>query len=270
MLDVADQVGSVISAVTAIVALAITIVGIAAKRKAKGTQRRPRDERGHPAGAPADDRNEFFGVTHIEASDAHNIAQAHSIGNVYMPDSRTPSSTEEPITISVGTIRNRIPGDGRHGEGVEKCPSDLKIRITVEGRSNQAVILRSLQAVDIERVDPSPDCPSEPPRPGRVNLYSHARLDGRHIDFSVGDDTDLQSIGNSINLAVTPAHCIDFPFTVAAGDPEEFWISPRTWGKLLHFRLELSWSCLGEEERYVIDDEGNPFALYPEDGPGIF
>lgn len=272
VLDIADQLGSVISAVAAIVALAITIVGIGVKRKAKGSRRHPRDESGHPGGAPADDRNELSGVAHNEASDAHNIVQAHSIGNVYVPGSYPPSSGKEPIAVSSGTIRNRIPADGRYAEDVEKCPSELKIGITVEGRSNQAVILRSLQAVDIERVDPPSGCPSAPPRsdtPDLRNMIAR-ELRGRYIHLSVGNDTDLHSIGNRLDLAVTRAHGANFPFTVSAGDPEEFWIFPRTWGKMLRFRLELSWSCLGEEERYVIDDEGSPFALYPEDGPGIF
>jgi hypothetical protein len=60
---------------------------------------------------------------------------------------------------------------------------------------------------------------------------------------------------------------VDFPFTVAASDPELFRLSPTVTQHEVSWRLELDWTCAGRHGQVIIDDNGRPFELHPPEHP---
>ncbi len=63
------------------------------------------------------------------------------------------------------------------------------------------------------------------------------------------------------------AEDVNFPFSVSATDVEEFIITPDAGKDEVLWHLEMDWLCAGRQGTTVIDDHGQPFALYPRSGP---
>ncbi|AJC52735.1 DNA-binding protein [Streptomyces sp. 769] len=61
----------------------------------------------------------------------------------------------------------------------------------------------------------------------------------------------------------------DFPFSVSATDVEEFILTPAAGGDEILWHLEIDWLCAGRHGTTVVDDHGQPFALYPRSSPRL-
>lgn len=186
-----------------------------------------------------------------EATDVDNLVQARTIyGGVHFHERSTPATTEEtPFVVSTISYSPSL------SLLVDADPPTKKIllsgagrvSVTVEGLSGQAVILRGLRPVVLTR---------RSPRPAFYSANSGAGLTPREFDIDL-DQT----------LPGLTARSISFPFTVNAGDPEEFLLRPRVSENEVSWQLELDWTCLGRHGRTIINDNGEPFKLYPHDHP---
>lgn len=193
--------------------------------------------------------------TRNEASDVQNLVQAHVVyGDVHFHGGSPRRLYPEggaPIHVSYYQAGECAKHRGNPEYG-NLIPSELAIHITVEGKSDQAVILQELRAIEVERKAPDGsryECCRSRKIPG-------ADMPRRAFDLDFDDLAAVQS-----------PRTVDFPFKVTAGDPEVFLLRPKAWGSLALFRLELRWTCLGQEGKVVIGDTHNRFILYPQDGP---
>jgi hypothetical protein len=116
--------------------------------------------------------------------------------------------------------------------------------ILLEARTAQAVTLREMRAVVVDRQDPRRAC-MEPPRIG-------AALKSR--PFTANFDVDPPRL---------TALKDDFPFTISPTDPEQFDIEPRVSFHEVSWILEIDWTWQGGKGTTVVDDDGKPFEIYP-------
>ncbi|PKV94266.1 tetratricopeptide repeat protein [Amycolatopsis echigonensis] len=120
--------------------------------------------------------------------------------------------------------------------------------ITVEARTNRAVVLQSARVVVVSRT---------PPRPACLQVRIGGLLEPRPFT------TDFDAPSPRL-VAQGP----DFPFTVSATDIEQFEIEPVTTTHEVAWRLEVDWTCAGRHGTTVIDNQGEPFHAYPV--PALF
>ncbi|OAP28610.1 MULTISPECIES: tetratricopeptide repeat protein [Amycolatopsis] len=115
--------------------------------------------------------------------------------------------------------------------------------VTVEARTNRAVVLQSARVVVVSRT---------PPRPACLLIRVGGILEPRPFT------TDFDAPSPRL-VARGP----DFPFTVSATDVEQFEIEPITTTREVAWRLEVDWTCAGRHGTTVIDNHGEPFHAYP-------
>lgn len=118
--------------------------------------------------------------------------------------------------------------------------------ITVEARTTRAVVLRGLRPVVVSR---------RPPRRACVEVRMGGFVTPR--PFTADFDSDRPRL---------TALRRDFPFKVSADDPEQFHFTPHVSTSEVGWRLELDWLVAGVRGTTVIDDDGEPFEMYP---PGV-
>ncbi|MGW4396371.1 tetratricopeptide repeat protein [Amycolatopsis nivea] len=115
--------------------------------------------------------------------------------------------------------------------------------ITVEARTNRAVVLQSARIAVVSRTAPRPAC-------------LVVRVGGLLKPRPFTTDFDAPS-------PQLVAEGPDFPFTVSATDVEQFEIEPITTTHEVAWRLEVDWTCAGRHGTTVIDNDGEPFHAYP-------
>lgn len=117
------------------------------------------------------------------------------------------------------------------------------VKVLVESRSAQAVVLRALRAIVLSR---------QPPQPVRDE---------------VGIASALWKRPCTVDLDHEPpevvAEGIGFPRTVTASDPETFVIRPLSTVDEVRWQLELDWTYAGRPGTTVIPDDDRGFLLYP-------
>ncbi|MFD7976075.1 helix-turn-helix domain-containing protein [Streptomyces sp. NPDC059071] len=133
---------------------------------------------------------------------------------------------------------------------------ETPVRITVQGRSGAAVVLRGLHVRVVERGEPLPW------RAYRSSPGCGGALTPRHFAVDLDrprplarpvDGYDASGEGRSI-----PA--VAFPYKVTVTEPEELLVSARTAGCDCRWYLELEWSSEGRSGTVRITDEGGrPF-----------
>ncbi|MGW6455241.1 hypothetical protein ACWF94_04825 [Streptomyces sp. NPDC055078] len=145
-------------------------------------------------------------------------------------------SDAEPWARAVGAV---------HGGGT-------MVRITVQGRSEQAVVLQALRVrVTAKRA------------PVRGNVYRMSLGCGGSITprlFDVDLDKSrpvARPMAGSDSGVAIPA--VSFPYRVSARDPEVLLVSSRTAGCDCDWYLELEWSGGDRSGTVRIDDNGRPF-----------
>ncbi|WMX46910.1 XRE family transcriptional regulator [Streptomyces roseicoloratus] len=133
---------------------------------------------------------------------------------------------------------------------------ETPVRVTVQGRSGAAVVLRGLHVRVVERGEPLPW------RAYRSSPGCGGALTPRHFAVDLDrprplarpvDGYDASGEGRSI-----PA--VAFPYKVTVSEPEELLVSARTAGCDCRWYLELEWSSEGRSGTVRITDEGGrPF-----------
>ncbi|MBY8863898.1 hypothetical protein K7711_46065 [Nocardia sp. CA2R105] len=175
--------------------------------------------------------------------------QAQEIhGDVTFGAEGSPRLLDLPIVVSV----RRLPGTDVVTESVSdddpfpatRLPVEDKIRVFLEARSAQAVILHRVRARVLFRRPPR--------RPIEGQAYFYGTMQPRA--FRVDLDTDVPRV---------EALGVDLPYTITASDPELFEFFPRTTIDEVVWRLELHWIYAGENGTTVIPDDGGVFQTYP-------
>ncbi|MFG2525915.1 tetratricopeptide repeat protein [Streptomyces sp. NPDC048527] len=188
--------------------------------------------------------------------DGNYISGGH-FGNVVMADTvrggvtfnhgggDTPSDLEDPVIASVqlrpgGTLADLVVDADPPRVMV---PSGTVHIITLEARTNRAVVLDAARPVVLAR---------RPPRPACLLIRIGARIEPRRFitDFDV-------------RVPQMQAQGADFPFSISAADVEQFWFEPIARTHEISWQLELDWTCAGRRGTTIINNNGEPFEVYP-------
>ncbi|MFH9985409.1 helix-turn-helix domain-containing protein [Streptomyces luteogriseus] len=130
--------------------------------------------------------------------------------------------------------------------------SETLVQLTVQGRTDTAVVLEALRVRVVGRTAPA-----------RGNAYAMGRGCGGSItprSFDVNLDKD-RPIARAVagNDTGTPIPAVRMPYRVSARDPEVLLVNARTQGCDCRWYLELDWSSQGRTGTVRIDDRGRPF-----------
>lgn len=188
-------------------------------------------------------------------NDGNSISGGH-FGNVVMANTvhggvtfnhggDSPSDLEDPVIVSVqlrpgGTLADLVVDADPPRVMV---PSGTVHVITLEARTNRAVVLDAARPVVLAR---------RPPRPACLLLRIGAKIEPRRFitDFDV-------------RVPQMQAQGADFPFSVSASDVEQFWFEPIARTHEISWQLELDWTCAGRRGTTIINNNGEPFEVYP-------
>ncbi|MFI8165073.1 helix-turn-helix domain-containing protein [Streptomyces sp. NPDC085931] len=126
------------------------------------------------------------------------------------------------------------------------------VRLSVQGRSDTAVVLEALRVRVVGRADPV-----------QGNAYAMDQGCGGSLtprSFDVDLDKD-RPIARAVagNDAGTPIPAVSMPYRVSARDPEVLLVNARTQGCDCRWYLELDWSSQGRSGTVRVDDGGRPF-----------
>ncbi|MEU3371106.1 tetratricopeptide repeat protein [Streptomyces sp. NPDC006660] len=188
--------------------------------------------------------------------DGNHITGGH-LGNVVMADTvhggvtfhhgggDTPSDLEDPVIASVqlrpgGTLADLVVDADPPRVMV---PSGTIHIITLEARTSRAVVLDAARPVVLAR---------RPPRPACLSLRIGAKVEPRRFL------TDLD-----VRVPQMQAQGADFPFSISATDVEQFWFEPIARTHEISWQLELDWTCAGRRGTTIINNNGEPFEVYP-------
>jgi hypothetical protein len=185
-------------------------------------------------------------VNHISDGDYHNVVMAgvvHDGVHVHGGGDR-PSDLEDPVIASVQLRRGMDLAVDADPPRV-MVPSGTVHVITLEARTTRAVVLHAARPVVVSRRLPRPAC---------LPIYVGATVQPRRFitDFDA-EQPRMQAEG------------VDFPFSISATDVEQFWFEPEARTHEISWHLELDWTCAGRHGTTVIDNNGEPFELYPLD-----
>ncbi|MFD8231796.1 helix-turn-helix domain-containing protein [Streptomyces sp. NPDC059696] len=126
------------------------------------------------------------------------------------------------------------------------------VRLTVQGRTDTAVVLEALRVRVVGRTAPA-----------QGYAYAMDRGCGGAItprSFDVNLDKD-RPIARAVagSDAGTPIPAVRMPYRVSARDPEVLLVNARTTACDCRWYLELDWSSEGRRGTVRIDDDGRPF-----------
>ncbi|AJC61713.1 hypothetical protein [Streptomyces sp. 769] len=167
------------------------------------------------------------------------------------------ADTESPLIVTVDRSDRYDPYD-EQTVLVDMDPPEVMVRegsfrVTVESSlTGRAVMLRGMRPVVLSRRPARRACH------GLITAPTFRRVAPRHFS------TDLDEATPQLR-----AEDADFPFSVSATDVEEFIITPAAGGDEILWHLEIDWLCAGRHGTTIVDDHGQPFALYPRSGPRL-
>ncbi|MHC5902305.1 helix-turn-helix domain-containing protein [Streptomyces sp. S6] len=192
-----------------------------------------------PSGSPAS--KPVTGTPIALSVDSHVWSQG--CGHYYVIDK--PPVQVPPPPVSQDARAWATAEGALHGE-------DTMIRISVQGRSDTAVVLEGLRVRIASRAQPAAG-----------NAYSMDRGCGGNLtprEFAVDLDKErpiARSMPGGDENTKFPA--ISFPYSVSSKDPEILQVTARTAGCDCSWYLELDWSSQGRTGTVRIDDAGRPF-----------
>ncbi len=129
------------------------------------------------------------------------------------------------------------------------------ISITLQGASDDAVVLQGLRVIDLSR-EPAPASSVVVDKcNGGGDLYP------RRFDVDL-DSSPVQLVAQTGDVGIPgdgadPA--IDFPYTISRTEPEVFWVTPETTSCVCSWRLALDWTSGGRSGELVLDVASEPF-----------
>ncbi|GGT36528.1 transcriptional regulator [Streptomyces kurssanovii] len=183
----------------------------------------------------------FTGTPFTWVTDDH--VWRHGCGHAYFVD-RSPADVPPPPVEADGEQWSRALGAGHAGE--------TGVRITVQGKGPEAVVLESLQVRVAARRTPE-----------RYNVYRMDSGCGGSLTPRMFDvDLDMsRPVARSVagNDAGEPIPAVSFPYRVSASDPEVLLVTGRTVTCDCEWYLQLRWSSGGRTGTVRIDDGGRPF-----------
>ncbi|MET9422245.1 helix-turn-helix transcriptional regulator [Streptomyces sp. NPDC006540] len=192
------------------------------------------------AGAPSPPAP-FAGTPFTWVTDDH--VWRHGCGHAYVVD-RSPADVPPPPVEADAEQWSRALGAGHAGE--------TRVRITVQGKGPEAVVLESLQVRVAARRAPE-----------RHNVYRMDSGCGGSLTPRMFDvDLDKsRPVARSVagNDAGEPIPAVSFPYRVSASDPEVLLVTGRTVTCDCEWYLQLRWSSGGRTGTVRIDDGGRPF-----------
>lgn len=126
------------------------------------------------------------------------------------------------------------------------------VRLSVQGRSDTAVVLEALRVRVVGRTAPA-----------EGNAYAMDQGCGgavtpRYFDVDLDKDRPIARAvaGNDTG---TPIPAVRMPYRVSAKDPEVLLVTAKTSSCDCRWYLELDWSSQGRRGTVRIDDDGRPF-----------
>ncbi|MFE9045555.1 tetratricopeptide repeat protein [Streptomyces sp. NPDC007818] len=188
------------------------------------------------------------GGNSISGGELGNVIMAGTVHGGVTINSRggdTPSDLENPVIASVqlrpgGTLADLVVDADPPRVMV---PSGTIHVITLEARTNRAVVLDAARPVVLAR---------RPPRPACLLTRIGAKIEPRRFT------TDFD-----VRVPQMRAQGADFPFSISAADVEQFWFEPIARTHEIAWQLELDWTCAGRRGTTVVDNNGEPFEVYP-------
>ncbi|MGW3627727.1 helix-turn-helix domain-containing protein [Streptomyces sp. NPDC000880] len=130
--------------------------------------------------------------------------------------------------------------------------TDTGVRITVQGKSDKAVVLQSIRVrVTARRTPPKRSV-------YRMNLGCGGSLTPRLFDVDL-DKSRPVARPMAGNDAGEPIPAVSFPYKVSATDPESLLVFGRTVTCDCDWYLELEWSSGDRSGTVRLDDNGQPF-----------
>jgi hypothetical protein len=131
-------------------------------------------------------------------------------------------------------------------------------RLTVEGKTDSAVVLNRFRVIDIKRKAPPADAVQlEPcgPAGGSVIL--------RQVDVNLGDPVKVTSVPYEDPITGDEVPAVNFPFKVSNNDPEVFQIEPTGATCFCEWRLAIDWTSGGRTGTTVVDRGFGPIVSDP-------
>ncbi|WP_407705557.1 helix-turn-helix domain-containing protein [Streptomyces niveiscabiei] len=194
-----------------------------------------------PAGSGAPGEQPFTGTPLTWSVDSHVWNQG--CGHYYVIDQ--PPAQVPPPPMSQDARAWAAAEGGLHGK-------ETMVRVSVQGRSDTAVVLEALRVRVVGRGTPAAG-----------NAYAMDQGCGGSLtprEFAVDLDKD-RPIAHSMpgNDAGTELPAVSFPYRVSAKDPEILLVTARTTGCDCSWYLELDWSSQGRTGTVRVDDAGRPF-----------
>ncbi|KND33042.1 DNA-binding protein [Streptomyces acidiscabies] len=194
-----------------------------------------------PSNSGAPSKTPFAGTPLAWTVDSHVWNQG--CGHYYVIDQ--PPAQVPPPPMSQDARAWATAEGGLHGK-------ETMVRISVQGRSDTAVVLEALRVRIVGRGTPAAG-----------NAYAMDQGCGGSLtprEFAVDLDKD-RPIAHSMpgNDAGTELPAVSFPYRVSAKDPEILLVTARTAGCDCSWYLELDWSSQGRAGTVRVDDGGRPF-----------
>ncbi len=154
-----------------------------------------------------------------------------------------------------------VPQDARTWAATQGAVhgGETLIELSVQGRSDTAVVLTALRVRVAGRSAPAPG-----------NAYAMDQgcggaLTPRYFDVDLDKDRPIARAVAG-NDAGTPIPAVRMPYRVSATDPEVLMVTARTEGCDCRWWLELDWSSQGRTGTVRIDDRGRPFRTSAVEG----
>ncbi|QIP88904.1 helix-turn-helix domain-containing protein [Streptomyces sp. Tu 2975] len=167
----------------------------------------------------------------------------HGCGHEYFVD-RSPADVPPPPVEADAEQWSRALGAGHAGE--------TRVRITVQGKGPEAVVLESVQVRVAARRAP------ERHDVYRMDSGCGGSLTPRMFDVDLDRSRPVaRSVAG--NDAGEPIPAVSFPYRVSASDPELLLVTGRTVTCDCEWYLQLRWSSGGRTGTVRIDDGGRPF-----------
>ena len=132
-------------------------------------------------------------------------------------------------------------------------------RLTVEGKTDSAVVLNRFRVIDIKRkAAPADAVHLQPcgPAGGSVIL--------RQVDVNLGDPVKVTSVPYEDPITGDEVPAVNFPFKVSNDDPEVFLIEPTGATCFCEWRLAIDWTSGGRSGTTVVDRGFGPIISDPK------
>jgi hypothetical protein len=133
-----------------------------------------------------------------------------------------------------------------------------KFELTVEGKTDAAVVLKRFRVIDLKRKTIPSDA---------VNLLSCGPSGGavtvRQFEVNMGDPLTFTPVPGEDPNTGDEVPGVDFPFKVSNNDPEVFLLWPNGGTCFCEWRLAIDWTSAGRSGTTIVDRDFGPIISDP-------